>query len=57
MVEMVEEKQLKEVMLMARVTNAEKMKLLELAHSKGCEGWTAFVRTLAYAKEVKIIEL
>ena len=32
----------------------QKKKLIALAKSKGCDGWTAFVRLLAYAKEVSI---
>ena len=40
--------------IIARVSNTEKKKLLALAKSKGCDGWTAFVRLLAYAKEVSI---
>ncbi len=40
--------------IVARVTKGEKKKLLALAKSKGCDGWTAFVRLLAYAKEVNI---
>ncbi len=45
---------IKEEQIVARVSNAEKKKLLALAKSKGCDGWTAFVRLLAYAKEVSI---
>ena len=51
---MAEDKQLKEEQLVARVSNYEKQILLDLAKSKGCEGWTAFVRMLAYAKDVII---
>jgi len=40
--------------IVARVTEAEKKKLIALAKSKGCDGWTGFVRLLAYAKEVTI---
>ncbi len=40
--------------IVARVTEAEKKKLIALARSKGCDGWTAFVRLLAYSKEVSI---
>jgi hypothetical protein len=40
--------------IVARVTESEKKKLIALARSKGCDGWTAFVRLLAYAKEVSI---
>ncbi len=40
--------------IIARVSDSEKKKLLALARSKGCDGWTAFVRLLAYAKEVSI---
>ncbi len=40
--------------IVARVTETEKKKLISLAKSKGCDGWTAFVRLLAYAKEVSI---
>ncbi|MCP4254565.1 MAG: hypothetical protein GY775_14405 [Candidatus Scalindua sp.] len=40
--------------IVARVTEAEKKKLLALAKSKGCEGWTGLVRLLAYAKDVTI---
>ena len=38
----------------ARVTGAEKKRLIDLARAKGCEGWTAFVKLLAHAKEVII---
>jgi hypothetical protein len=44
----------KEEQIIARVSASEKKKLLALAKSKGCDGWTAFVRLLAYAKEVSI---
>ena len=40
--------------IVARVTKAEKKKLIALSKSKGCDGWTAFVRLLAYAKEITI---
>jgi hypothetical protein len=40
--------------IIARVTKAEKKKLISLSKSKGCDGWTAFVRLLAYAKEITI---
>jgi len=40
--------------IVARVTEAEKKKLIALAKSKGCDGWTGFVRLLDYAKEVTI---
>ena len=40
--------------IITRVTQAEKKKLLALAKSKGCDGWTAFVRLLAHAKDVSI---
>jgi len=40
--------------IVARVTEAEKKKLIALAKSKGCDGWTGFVRLLAYAKEINI---
>ncbi len=40
--------------IVARVTESEKKKLIALAKSKGCDGWTAFVRLLAYAKEISI---
>ena len=40
--------------IVARVTNAEKKKLIALSKSKGCDGWTGFVRLLANAKEVSI---
>ncbi|MDV5166953.1 MAG: hypothetical protein R2568_09440 [Candidatus Scalindua sp.] len=40
--------------IVARVTEAEKRKLIRLAKSKGCDGWTGLVRLLAYAKEVNI---
>jgi hypothetical protein len=40
--------------IVARVTEKEKKKLIALARSKGCDGWTAFVRLLANAKEVSI---
>ncbi len=45
---------LKEEQIIARVSRSEKKKLLALAKSKGCDGWTAFVRLLAYSKEVSI---
>ena len=45
---------IKDDQIVARVSNTEKKKLLALAKSKGCDGWTAFVRLLAYAKEVSI---
>lgn len=51
---MSDEKELKEEQLVARVSKYEKQKLLNLAKAKGCEGWTAFVRMLAYAKEIII---
>ncbi len=44
----------KDGQIIARVSDNEKKKLLALARSKGCDGWTAFVRLLAYAKEVSI---
>ncbi len=44
----------KDGQIIARVSDNEKEKLLALARSKGCDGWTAFVRLLAYAKEVSI---
>ena len=47
-------KEKKELQVVARVSQKEKNKLLDLARSKGCEGWTAFVKMLAYAKEVII---
>ena len=40
--------------IVARVTKAEKKKLIALSKSKGCDGWTGFVRLLANAKEVSI---
>ncbi len=46
--------EIKAEQIIARVSNTEKKKLLALAKSKGCDGWTAFVRLLAYAKEVSI---
>ena len=45
---------IKDDQIVARVSNTEKKKLLALAKSKGCDGWTAFVRLLAYAKDVSI---
>ena len=45
---------IKDEQIIARVSITEKEKLLALAKSKGCDGWTAFVRLLAYAKEVSI---
>lgn len=48
------DKNKKEIQVVARVSEKEKQKLLNLARSKGCEGWTAFVKMLAYAKEVVI---
>jgi hypothetical protein len=48
-------KQFKEgLQMIAKVNTTEKQALLKLATSKGCEGWTAFVRILAHAKKVKI---
>ncbi len=48
-------KQFKEdLQIIAKVNESEKQSLLQLAKSKGCEGWTAFVRLLAHAKNVKI---
>lgn len=44
----------KDGQIIARVSDNEKKKLLALARSKGCDGWTAFVRLLAYAKDVSI---
>jgi|TARA_B100000315_G_C14533463_1_gene567298 hypothetical protein len=44
----------KEEQIIARVSNSEKRRLIALAKSKGCDGWTAFVRLLAYSKEVSI---
>tara|TARA_Y100000031_G_C8193337_1_gene372480 strand:+ start:798 stop:962 length:165 start_codon:yes stop_codon:yes gene_type:complete len=49
-----EDGKLNETQIITRVTKAEKKKLLALAKSKGCDGWTAFVRLLAHAKEVSI---
>jgi len=40
--------------IVARVTEKEKKKLIALAKSKGCDGWTGFVRLLSNAKEVSI---
>ena len=45
---------IKDDQIVARVSNTEKKKLLALAKSKGCDGWTGLVRLLAYAKEVNI---
>ena len=48
-------KQFKEgLQMIAKVNTTEKQALLELATSKGCEGWTAFVRMLAHAKTIII---
>jgi hypothetical protein len=44
----------KDGQIIARVSDNEKKKLLALARSKGCDGWTGFVRLLAYAKDVSI---
>ncbi len=43
-----------ETMMNVRVTESEKKRLIALARSKGCEGWTAFVKLLAHAKDVVI---
>lgn len=40
--------------MIAKVNTNEKQALLKLATSKGCEGWTAFVRVLAHAKKIII---
>ena len=43
-----------DLQMIAKVNESEKQSLLQLARTKGCEGWTAFVRLLAHAKKVKI---
>lgn len=43
-----------DLQMIAKVNETEKQSLLQLAKTKGCEGWTAFVRMLAHAKNVKI---
>ena len=41
-----------DIQITAKVNETEKQALLQLATKKGCEGWTAFVRMLAHAKEI-----
>ncbi len=40
-----------------RIKESEKLKLINLAHAKGCEGLTGLFRLLAKAKVVIIKEL
>ena len=47
----------KETQISVRIQESEKVRLIALAHSKGCKGITGLLRMLAKAKHVMIKDI